>query len=168
MRPRVSAAGPARWWLAAVVCGAALLTAACGSGSSGPAASAPSSPASASPSVSAPSAAVCADVAALRTALDKLTHVQAGAGTGAVNEIKADLANIKTAATNLANLAGGQWHAQTSALKSALTRLEAAVKQVTANPSSAAVTSVVTALGQVSTATEQLFAAVGNRCSSGT
>jgi hypothetical protein len=103
----------------------------------------------------------------LRTALDKLTHVQAGAGSGAVDEIKADLANVKTAVTNLANQAGSQWHAQTSSLKSALTSLEGAIKQVTANPSSAAVTSVVTAIGQVSTATEELFAAVGNRCSSG-
>ena len=168
MKPRASAAGRAPWWLAAVACSPALLTAACGSGSSNAAASAPSSPAAASPSVSAPSAAVCADVAALRTDLGKLAHVQAGAGKGAVDEIKADLANAKTAATNLANQAGNQWQAQTGSLKSALTSLESAVKQVTANPSATAVTSVVAALGEVSTATQQLFAAVGDRCSSGT
>src|SRR5215471_6057042 len=142
MKPRISAGGPGRWRLAAAACGAALLAAACGSGSSSPAVGAPSSPAAASPSASAPSAAVCADVAALRTALDKLTHVQVQ-GQGAVEEIKTDLANVKTATTNLANQAGGQWHAQTSSLKSALTSLETAVKQVTANPSATAVTSVV-------------------------
>ena len=165
MKPRGSVAGPAPLGLAAVACGVVLLTAACGSGGSKPAATAPSSPA-ASPSVSAPSAAVCADTAALRTALDKLTHVQAQ-GTGAVAEIKADLANVKAATTKLANQAGNQWQAQTSSLKSALTSLETAVKQVTANPSATAVTSVVTALGEVTTATQHLFAAVGNRCPSG-
>ena len=166
MKPRGSVAGPAPLGLAAVACGVVLLMAACGSGGSSPAATAPSSPAVASPSVSAPSAAVCADTAALRTALDKLTHVQAQ-GTGAVAEIKADLANVKAATTKLANQAGNQWQAQTSSLKSALTSLETAVKQVTANPSATAVTSVVTAIGEVTTATQHLFAAVGNRCPSG-
>jgi hypothetical protein len=166
--------GPARWRLAAIACGIGFLVAACGSsssstasgGSSSPAAAAPSS--AAAPSVSAASSALCADDAALRTSLDKLTHIQAGAGQGALNEVKADLANVKTAATSFANDAKGQWQSQTSSLKSALTSLQTEVQKLAANPSTAGVSSAVTALGQVTTAAEHLFAAVGKDCPSGT
>ena len=167
MRSRGSVAKPARLRLAAIAGGVALLTVACGSGSSSTASGASSSPAAASPSVSAASSALCADAAALRTSLDKLTHVQAGAGKGAANEIKADLANVKTAATSFANDAKGQWQSQTSSLKSALTSLQTEVQKLAANFSTAAVSSVVTALGQVTTAAEQLFATVGKACPSG-
>jgi hypothetical protein len=168
MRPRASVTGPARWGLAAMACGVALMTAACGSSSSSTASGASSSPTAAAPSVSAASSALCADAAALRTSLDKLTHVQAGAGHGAVNEVKADLANVNTAATSFANDAKGQWQSQTSGLKSALTSLQTEVQKLAANPSTTAVSSAVTALGQVATAAEHLFAAVGKDCPSGT
>ena len=85
-----------------------------------------------------------------------------------MNEIKADLANVKTAATSFANDAKGQWQSQTSSLKSALTSLQTEVQKLAANPSTSAVSSVVTALGQVTTAAEQLFATVGKDCPSGT
>jgi hypothetical protein len=173
MKPRGSVTGPARWRLAAIGCGAALLTVACGSssstasgGSSSPAAGPPSSAAGA-PSVSAASSAQCADATALRTSLHKLTQIQASAGQGALPEVKADLANVKTAATSFANDAKGRWQSQTSSLKSALTSLQAEVQKLAANPSTAGVSSVVTALGQVTTAAEQLFAAVGKACPSG-
>jgi hypothetical protein len=175
MRSRASVTGPVRWGLAAMACGVALMTAACGSSSSSAASGASSSPAASSPSsaaavpsVSAASSAPCADAAALRTSLDKLTHIQAGAGHGAVNEVKADLANVKTAATSFANDAKGRWQSQTSSLKSALTSLQTQVQKLGANPSAAAVSSAFTALGQVATAAEQLFAAVGKDCPSGT
>jgi hypothetical protein len=168
MRPRASVTGPARWGLAAMACGVALMTTACGSSSSSTASGASSSPAAAAPSVSAASTAQCADAAALRTSLDKLTHIQAGAGHGSANEVKADLADVKTAATSFANDAKGQWQSQTSSLTSALTSLQTEVQKLGANPSTAAVSSAFTALGQVATAAEQLFAAVGKDCPSGT
>jgi hypothetical protein len=168
MRPRASVTGPARWGLAAMACGVVLMTAACGSSSSSTASGASSPPAAAAPSFSAASAAMCADAAALRTSLDKLTHIQAGAGHGVANEVKTDLANVKTAATSFANDAKGQWQSQTSSLKSALTSLQTEVQKLGANPSTAAVSSAFTALGQVATAAEQLFAAVGKDCPSGT
>ena len=154
----------APWRLAAISCGVMLLTVACGSGSSSTAASAPSSSAPASASASPASSALCADAAALRTALGKLTQVKAG--KGAVNEIKADLAGVETAATSLASEAKGQFRAQTSSLKSALTSLGTAVQKLAASPSASAVASVATALGQVTSAAEHLFAAVGKRCPS--
>jgi hypothetical protein len=169
MKPRCSVTGPARWRLAAIACGVALLTVACGSSSTSSTASGTSSsPAAASPSVPAASSALCADAAALRSSLGKLTKVQASAGQGAVNEVKADLANVKAAATTFANDAKGQWHPQTSSLKSALTSLQTEVQKLAANPTTAGVSSVVTALGKVTTAAEQLFAAVGQDCPSGT
>ena len=174
MRPRASVTGPARWGLAVMACGVALMTAACGASSSSTASGASSSPAAtpssaaAAPSVSAASSALCADAAALRTSLDKLTHIQAGAGHGAVAEVKADLVNVKTAVTSFANDAKGRWQSQTSSLKSALTSLQTEVQKLGANPSAAAVSSAFTALAQVATAAEQLFAAVGKDCPSGT
>src|SRR5690242_5846860 len=90
---------PAGWRLAAFACGVALLMVACSSSST--TASGGSSPPAAAPSAA--SSAMCAGAAALRTALGKLTSIQASAGQGAVNEVKADLANVQTAATNFAN-----------------------------------------------------------------
>ena len=165
MKRRGSVTGRARWWLTVIGCGIALLTVACGSSSStapgGSSSSAAASPLGAS-------SALCADAAALRASLSKLTHIQASAGQGALNEVKADLASVKTATANFATDAKGKWQPQTSALKSALSSLGTAVQKLAANPSSAAVSSVVTALGQVTTATGNLFAAVGNDCPSGT
>lgn len=166
MKPRGGTTGLARWRLAAIACGVALLTVACSSSSS-TAPGGSSSPAAGSTTFSA-SSALCADVAALRTSLDKLTKIQASAGQGAVNEVKTDLAEAKTAATNFANDAKGQWQSQTSSLKSALTSLQTEVQKLAANPTTAGMSSVVTALGQVTTAAQQLFAAVGKDCPSGT
>ena len=163
MKPRGGATGPARWQLTAVACGIALLTVACSSGSSTTSGGS-SSPAATSSSVSAASSALCADAAGLRASLETLTQVQATPGQGAVNEVKADLASVKTAATKFASDAKGRWQSQTSGLKSALTSLETAVQQLAANPSAAGVSTVVSALGQVTTSAQQLFAAVGKDC----
>src|SRR5690348_17522698 len=110
MKPGGNVTKPARWGLAALACGAALLTAACGSSSSSTASGGSSSPAT----PSAASSALCADAAALRTALGKLTSIQASAGQGAANEVKTDLANVKAAATTFTNDAKGEWQPQTS------------------------------------------------------
>jgi len=164
--------GPARWRLAAAVGGFALLTVACGSSSS-PASSAPSpsapSPSASSPSApaaagSSPSSALCDDAAALFTSLNQLTHVKVQKGMK--NEITAKLANVKTALTTFLNEAHGQWQAQTAALKSALTKLQTEVKNLTASPSVSALASVATAIGGVGTATQNLLAAVSTRCPS--
>ena len=167
MKPEGRVTGPARWRFAAMACGVALLTVACGSSSSGTGSGASSPPAASSPSVSAASSALCADAAALRASLGKLTKIQASAGQGALNEVKADLASVKTAATNFANDAKGQWQPQTSTLKSALSSLQTEVQKLAANPSTAGVSSVVTSLGQATASAEQLFAAVGKDCPSG-
>ena len=163
MKPRGGATGTARWGLAAIACGAALLTVACSSSSS-TASGGSSAAAGASPSVSAASSALCADAANLRHSLEALTHVQASAGQGAANEVKSDLANVKTAVTKFASDAKGRWRSQTSPLRSALASLGTAVRQLVANPSTAGVSTVVTALGQVTTAAQQLFTAVGKDC----
>ena len=162
MKPRGGATGPARWQLTAVACGIALLTVACSSSSTAPGGT--SSPAATSSSVSAASSALCADAAGLRTSLETLTQVQASPGQGAVNEVKTDLASVKTAATKFASDAKGRWRSQTSPLRSALASLGTAVRQLVANPSTAGVSTVVTALGQVTTAAQQLFTAVGKDC----
>ena len=167
MKARGSVTGPARWRLAAIGCGIALLTVACSS-STTTASGGSSTPTAASPSVPAASSALCADASALRDSLHKLTQVQASAGQGALTEVKADLASVKAAATKFATDAKGQWQPQTSALKSSLTSLQTEVQKLAANPSTAGVSSVVAALGQVTTAAEHLFAAVGTDCPSGT
>src|SRR6516225_9582209 len=79
----------------AVVCGLALLAAGCGASAS----SSGSAPASAASSSAPANSALCADAAALRASLDKLRHVNVGAGMA--DEITADLNEVKTALTTL-------------------------------------------------------------------
>ena len=166
---------PAWWKLVMVVSGLALLVVACGSGSGTPSSSTPAAPSSstpaapssstpASPATSPLNAAVCADAAALRASLDKLKHVKVGKGT--VSEIKADLKDVQANLTAFVNAARGQWQAQTNALKSALAKLQTAVKTLAANFSTSAVSGVVTAIGDVNTAGQNLLAAVSTRCPS--
>lgn len=151
--------------LALAACGLALL-AGCASGgatsASSPSAAAPatSSPAAASPSDSA----LCANAAALRTSLDQLRHVNVQ--PGAVSEITSDLNNVKAALTTLVNDAHGQWQAQTSALNAALDKLRTAVSSLGASPGVSTVSGVVSALGQVNTAAQNLLAAVNTDCPS--
>lgn len=165
MKPGI-VTGTARWKLALAVCGLALL-AGCGSGSTSSgtspsaAASATSSSASASPSGS---SALCADAAAVRAALDQLRHVTVQ--PGAVNEITSDINNVKTALTTLVTNAHGRFQAQTSALSTALNTLSTAVSGLRASPGVSTISGVVSALGKVNTAGQNLLAAVNTDCPS--
>ena len=158
---------PARWKLAAAACGLALLAVACGSSgtpSGGTSSGVPSSSASAAPATTPPNAVVCDDAAALRASLDKLTHVKVGTGTA--SQIRADLDDVEANLTALVNHARGQWQAQTSALQSTLTTLKTAVSNLASNPSASTVSGVVTALGGVNTAAQNLLAVVNTSCPS--
>jgi hypothetical protein len=159
---------PARWRLAALAGGLALLTVACGSGSTTTSGGAPPS---AAPSSSAPVAAdlspgspLCADAAALFASLNQLTHVTVQKGMK--NEIMAKLTDVKANLTAFVSEAHGQWQAQTTALKSALTSVQTAAKSLTSSPSASAVGDVVTSLRGVSAAAQNLLAAVSARCRS--
>ncbi len=153
------------WWKVTLAAGLLLLAAACGAGGGGSqsGSSSPASPSSSAPASPA-NAALCADVAALRASLNKLTHVSVGAGTA--SEIQADLKDVQAKLTALGNQASGQWQAQTSALKSALAKLQTAAKTLAASPSASAVASVVSALGDVNTAAQNLLAAANTQCPS--
>jgi hypothetical protein len=151
--------------LALAVCGLALL-AGCGSGSTS-SSSSPSAAASATSSSAAPSpsdSALCADAAALRSSLDQLRHVSVQ--PGAVSQITADLNNVKAALTTLVTSAHGQFQAQTSALSAALDTLKTAVSSLGASPGVSTVSGVVSALGKVNTAAQNLLAAVNTDCPS--
>ena len=170
---RITLTGPA-FKVAAIALGAGLLLVACGSGSgsssatSAPATSAAvSSPASAAASSPTPggSAALCADAAALRSSVSSLTHIKVGKGSA--NQIKSGVANVKTKLTAFTAQAKGQWQAQTTALKSALAKLQTAASNLASHPSLSTVPGVVTAVGGVTTAAGSLWAAVGTTCPSG-
>jgi hypothetical protein len=159
---------PARWRLAVIAGGLALLTVACGSSSgtasgSAPSPSPPSPPAPAGAG-SSPNSALCAHAAALFDSLDQLTHIKVHKGMK--NDITANLTTVKSNLTAFAAEARGQWQAQTAALKSELTNVQAAAKSLTASPSVSAAGGVVSALGGVSTATQNLLAAVSTDCPS--
>lgn len=151
--------------LALAACGLALL-AGCGSGGatsgSSPSAAAPatSSSSAASPS----SSALCADTTALRASLDQLRRVNVQ--PGAVSQITANLNDVKAALTKLVNDAHGQFQTQTSALSAALDTLKTAVSSLGASPGVSTVSDVVSALGQVNTAAQNLLAAVNTDCPS--
>ena len=158
--------GPTRWKLVMIAGGLALLAAGCGSGGSTSAtpSTATSSSATASPTTSPSNSVLCADAAALRASLDKLRHVNVGAGT--VTEITADLNDVKTALTTFTNNARGQWQAQTSSLDSALAKLKTSVSNLAAHPGVSTASGVVAALGEVNTAAQNLLAAVNTSCPS--
>jgi len=152
--------------LALAVCGLALLVG-CGSGStsssSSPSASA-TAPSSSSAAASPSGSALCADAAALRSSLDQLRHVSVQ--SGAVSQITADLNNVKAALTTLVTSAHGQFQAQTSALSAALDTLKTAVSSLGASPGVSTVSGVVSALGKVNTAAQNLLAAINTDCPS--
>jgi len=107
---------------------------------------------------------LCADAAALRSSLDQLRHVSVQ--PGAVSQITADLNNVKAALTTLVTSAHGQFQAQTSALSAALDTLKTAVSSLGASPGVSTVSGVVSALGKVNTAAQNLLAAVNTDCPS--
>jgi hypothetical protein len=159
---------PAWWTTTAVALGAGLLLAACSSSSttaSGGASTSATSAAASSPA-SSPSAnaALCADAAALRASLEKLTHINVGSGAAA--DIKANLTDVQSKLNTLTAQARGQWHSQTSALKASLDKLKTATSKLAANPSVGAVSDVVTTMGGVTTAASNLLAAMSTDCPS--
>jgi hypothetical protein len=166
MKPSI-ARRPARWKLAVVASGLALLAAACGSSgtpSGGTSSGVPASSASSAPASTPPNAVLCDEAAALRASLDKLTHVKVGTGTA--SQIRADLNDVEANLTALVNHARGQWQAQTSALQSTLTTLKTAVGNLASNPGASTVSGVVAALAGVNTAAQNLLAAVNTSCPS--
>jgi len=159
---------PARWRLVAIAGGLALLTVACGSsGTTAPGgAPSPSPPSPSAPAATGSSSTpgLCDEAAALFDSLDQLTHIKVQKGMK--NEITADLTNVKAKLTAFVDAAHGRWQAQTAELKSALTKLQTEVKNLTASPSVSALASVATAIGGVGTATQNLLAAVSTDCPS--
>lgn len=154
----------ARWKLVVTACGLALL-AGCASSSTSPGGTSSAAPSSSSPAAASPSSSVlCADITALRASLDQLTHVTVQAGMA--DEIKSDIQNVKAALTKLVNDARGKWQTQTSALSAALDTLKTAVSSLGASPGVSTVSGVVSALGQVNTAAQNLLAAINTDCPS--
>ena len=167
---RVTAIRPPRWQAVAVAAGAALLAAACGSNGSlyggGSASTAPAAPSSAAPSAAAPgpTSALCQDAAALRASLNKLKHVNVSLGTG--DEIKSDVADVKEKLNAVRAQSHGELQAQTTALKTALTKLQGAASTLSSNPSASAVSGVVGALREVASSGSSLLAALSKKCPS--
>jgi hypothetical protein len=152
-----------------------LLAAACSSsgGSAGSPASAgsPTSAGSSSPSAVAPSAAgsassstLCADVAALRASVQKLTTIRPRAG--AASQLKTAGQDIQSNLSSLTSAAGDQWGGPIANLKTALTSLQSAVSTLATQRNASSVSSVVSAIKGVSTATQQLLTAANPSCPS--
>ena len=160
-----AATGLARWRMAAVTLAAGLLAVGCGSGGlyGGGGSSGSTSAAASSPAPS-PTSALCQDAAALRASLNKLKHVNVGPGAG--DEIKTDAADVKAKLTALTAQAHGELQAQTSALKTALLKLQGAASSLASNPSASAVSDVVAALREVTSAGSSLLAALSKQCPS--
>jgi len=81
-----------------------------------------------------------------------------------LTEITADLNDVKTALTTFVADAHGQYQAEASSLSSALSKLKMSVSELAAHPSASTVTGVVAALGEVTTAGQNLLAAVNTSC----
>ncbi|MFY9934219.1 MAG: hypothetical protein WAK82_40045 [Streptosporangiaceae bacterium] len=147
------------WWKAtAAIAGIAAITSACGSSGTATGSTTTTSPPS---PTAAASSALCEDVAALRTSVANLTDISVS--RGAASKLAADAKDVKANLTSLAHAAGTQWSAQIGALTSALSSLQTAI---TGLGSGGSITSVVSALGKVRTASSDLLATAGTRCPS--
>jgi ribosomal protein L29 len=150
--------------MAAVTLAVGLLAVGCGSGGLyGGGSSGTTSPATSAPAAS-PTSALCQNAAALHASLNKLTHVSVGPGSG--DEIKTDLADVKAKLNALRAQAHGELQAQTTALKTALTKLQGAASTLSSNPSASAVSGVVGALREVASSGSTLLAALSQKCPS--
>ena len=148
-----------------VTLAAGLLAVACGSGGlyGGGSSSGNASPAASSPAAS-PTSALCQDAAALRASLNKLKHVNVSLGTG--DEIKSDVADVKEKLNAVRAQSHGDLQAQTTALKTALIKLQGAASTLSSNPSASAVSAVVADLREVASTGSSLLAALGKKCPS--
>jgi hypothetical protein len=151
--------------MAAVALAAGLLAVACGSGGlyGGGSSGGSASPAASSPAAS-PTSQLCQDAAALRASLNKLKHVNVGLGSG--DEIKSDVADVKENLNAVRAQSHGELQAQTTALKTALNKLQGAASTLSSNPSASAVSGVVGALREVASSGSSLLAALGKKCPS--
>jgi len=151
--------------MAVVTLAAGLLAVACGSGGlyGGGSSSGNASPAASSPAAS-PTSALCQDAAALRASLNKLKHVNVSLGTG--DEIKSDVADVKEKLNAVRAQSHGELQAQTTALKTALIKLQGAASTLSSNPSASAVSAVVADLREVASTGSSLLAALGKKCPS--
>ena len=155
---RLSARGVAATGAVAV---AVLTAAACGS--SGTANTADTAPASPSASAS-PTGALCQDLANLRGSLAKLSPGKVKAA--GLASVPAALGQVQADLNTLVQNARGQWQAQTAALKHSLGEARKATSNLAASPSSGQLTTVLSALGQVSASAQQLLAAADVECPS--
>ena len=85
---------------------------------------------------------------------------------GMGDEIKSDLADVRAKLNALRTEAHGQWQSQISALSAALDKVQAAVSNLTSNPSASTVSATVSALREVSAAAGSLLTAIGKKCPS--
>ena len=150
--------------LAIVVGSLAVALSACTGGSqpSAGVSSGTSTSATTAPATASPSGGPCAGAAALRASVAELTNVTVAPGLA--DKIRTDLNAVKSNLTTLVNDARGQWQPQTSALRSELDQLQAAVEKMVSSPGSGGASEVVAARDQVRKASQDLLAAMSPDC----
>ena len=156
---------PHRWHVVAVALVAGLSLVACGSTASPSGTTSPTASAPATSPAPDTSTAVCQAAAELRDSVSALMHISNG--QGAVNEVKSNLATVETKLNALTAQLHDSLKPQTSAVQSSLATLKTAVSNLGTQPSTSAVTAVVTAAGGLSTAVRNLMAALP-RCETAT
>jgi len=154
-----------RWPLAIAGLGAVALLAACGSGATGTTAgssaspsSAPSAPPAATPSVS------CAQVTALRAALENLAKISVNASSGA--QVSADLATIEIALVALKGEVSPAFSTAADQVRADLITIGKHARTLAAHPSPANLQATTTAVGELKTAAEPVIALAQTACPS--
>jgi hypothetical protein len=148
---------------AAVLLAAWLALAAAGCGDDNQAGDATPSQTAAAPTTAAPTV-LCDDVEALGAAVDKLANVTVRPGVA--DELATDLKDVQAKLATVVKSALADWRDEADALRSALTTLESAVKDLAQDPAAGELAAVRTAREQVRTAAANLMAAVSAPCPS--
>jgi hypothetical protein len=131
-----------------------------GVGGSSPLPSAPTS-AQGSPQPSGSADAVCAAADQLKASIQSLTTLNSSSD---LTQLQTTINNIETSLNNFASTAQSEFGPQTTALKTAVSNLKAAINAAGPNPGSSQVNAITTAAAGVVSAYTSLQQAVSARC----
>jgi hypothetical protein len=106
--------------------------------------------------------AYCAAADELKASVQNLGKVSVAAN--GIDTLKTALSNVQSSAKTLADEAKSEFAPETTALQSALSGLETAVKSVQGQPSAATIAAIGSSVGQVKDAAGKLASAVSGRC----
>ena len=106
--------------------------------------------------------AYCATLSSLQSTVHDLTHLSL---TGGVTSLLGEVTKLQSDATTLVNQAKGDFPAETSTLRSAVSKFESEVKSMSSSPSTSQIASLATSAISVVNAVKTFAESATTKCS---